>query len=74
LIHFKGDQSGDINFILFDVSLITISSVGLGFSVIRLLVSDILKLREVAKKSENISPATSDTTPSNGANNGNETS
>ena len=47
-------QPGDTNLTLLDDSLIIISSVALGFSLISLLESDILKLRDVAKKLEKI--------------------
>jgi hypothetical protein len=74
LIHLSGDQPGDINLTLLDDSLIIINSVSLGFYLIVLSDSDILKLRDVARKSVKILPATSVTVPSNGANNGRLTS
>ena len=72
LIHLNGDQPGDTNFTLFAVSFITNISVPVCFSLIVLLLSETVKLRDVAIKLENILPATSDTLPSKGANNGKE--
>lgn len=74
LIHLSGDQPGDINLTLFDDSLIIIKSVPFGFSLTVLSDSEMLKLRDVAIKSEKILPATSVTIPSKGANNGKLTS